>query len=159
VRALKVPGKSGPADIILFVRKKLAIEDYQALAQFRRGIRGYIRFSERVVRNANLEPRQYQLLLALKGLPREVSPRIAEFAQQLQIQHQSAVELVDRLEQRNLVRRERGTTDRREVLVRITPAGEELIAGLAMAHLREVFSHGPTMLKDLQAVLHRSRPL
>jgi MarR family len=102
------------------MEKTLTLQDYQSLAEFRHQIRRYLRFSEKVVRNANLEPRQYQLLLALKGLPPDVRPRIAELAEQLQIQHHSAVELVDRLESSGLVRRERGKNDRREVLVTLT---------------------------------------
>ena len=57
------------------------------------------------------------LLLALKGLRPNIRSRIGEMAEQLQIQHHSAVELVDRLESSGLVRRQCGTHDRREVLV------------------------------------------
>jgi DNA-binding MarR family transcriptional regulator len=142
-------------DIILLM-KELATEDYQALAEFRRGIRGYIRFSERAVRKADVEPRQYQILLVLKGLPAHVRPRIVELAAQLQIRHHSAVELVDRLEQRKLVFRERGAGDRREVLVRLTPKGEKLITALVRAHFGEVFSCGPVLLKALQTALQRA---
>lgn len=135
------------------MEKNLTIQDYQSLAEFRHQIRRYIRFSEKVVRNANLEPRQYQLLLALKGLPANVRPRIAELAEQLQIQHHSAVELVDRLETGGLVRRERGTNDRREVLVMLTPAGEKVIRELVMYHRTELSTRGPELLDALRHVL------
>jgi DNA-binding MarR family transcriptional regulator len=69
------------------MERNLTIQDYQSLAEFRHQIRRYLRFSEKTVRNAELEPRQYQLLLALKGLPPDVRPRIAELAERLQIQH------------------------------------------------------------------------
>lgn len=139
------------------MEKNLTLQDYQSLAEFRHQIRRYIRFSEKVVRNANLEPRQYQLLLALKGLPPNVRPRIAELAEQLQIQHHSAVELVDRLESSGLVRRERGTSDRREVLVVLTPSGEKVIRELVIYHRTELSTRGPELLEALRGVL-RNKP-
>jgi len=138
------------------MEKNLTLQDYQSLAEFRHQIRRYIRFSEKIVRNADLEPRQYQLLLALKGLPADVRPRIAELAEQLQIQHHSAVELVDRLENSGLVRRERGKSDRREVLVILTPAGERVIRDLVIHHRSELSSRGPQLLAALHRVLRNS---
>jgi DNA-binding MarR family transcriptional regulator len=136
--------------------RKLSSEDYRALAEFRHHIRLYIRFSEKVVRNAGLEPREYQLLLALKGLTPDVRPRIAEIAEQLRIHHHSAVALVDGLETKGLVRRKRGTTDRREVLVMVTPAGEAIISKMVAVHLAEVVSRGPMLLNSVQRVLRRA---
>jgi len=138
------------------MEKNLTLQDYQSLAEFRHQIRRYLRFSEKMVRNADLEPRQYQLLLALKGLPPTVRPRIAELAEQLQIQHHSAVELVDRLENSRLVRRERGTNDRREVLVMLTPAGEKVIRELVIHHRTELSSRGPALLEALHGVLRNN---
>ena len=138
------------------MKKNLTLHDYQSLAEFRHQIRRYLRFSEKMVRNANLEPRQYQLLLALKGLPPNVRPRIAELAEQLQIQHHSAVELVDRLENSGLVRRERGTNDRREVLVLLTGAGERVIRELVIHHRTELSSRGPALLDALHGVLRNN---
>ena len=138
------------------MEKNLTLQDYQSLAEFRHQIRRYLRFSEKMVRNADLEPRQYQLLLALKGLPPTVRPRIAELAEQLQIQHHSAVELVDRLENSGLVRRERGTSDRREVLVMLTPAGEKVIRELVIHHRTELSSRGPALLEALHGVLRNN---
>lgn len=142
--------------------RKLTIEDFQSLAEFRHQIRRYIRFSEREVRNAGLEPRQYQLLLALKGLPPGVRPRIAEIAEQLQIQHHSAVELVDRLEASGLVRRQRGTRDRREVLVVPTAAGEKTLHDLVVHHRAELSTRGPALIAALYRIMpeaSRPRPL
>lgn len=139
------------------MKKTLFADDYRALAAFRHGIRSYIRFSEKYVHNAGLEPRQYQLLLALKGTPNDTRPRIADLAHQLQIQHHSAVALVNRSEEAGLVRRERSTRDRREVLLGLTPAGDEVIENLVKVHLGEVFARGPDLLKALKTVLSRKR--
>ncbi|HEV2696851.1 MAG TPA: MarR family transcriptional regulator [Terriglobales bacterium] len=138
------------------MEKNLTPQDYRSLAEFRHQIRRYLRFSEKIVRNAELEPRQYQLLLALKGLSPEVRPRIAELAERLQIQHHSAVELTDRLEEGGLVRRQRGSKDRREVLVSVTPAGERVIRDLVMYHRTELFSLGPALLESLHRVLRKT---
>ena len=137
--------------------RKLTLEDYQSLAEFRHQIRRYIRFSEKEVRNAGLEPRQYQLLLALKGLPEGVRPRIAEIAEQLQIQHHSAVELVDRLEVSGLVHRQRGSKDRREVLVVPTAAGEKILHDLVVHHRAELSTRGPALIAALYRILPETK--
>lgn len=135
------------------MKKNLTLEDYQSLAEFRHQIRRYLRFSDSAVRDSELEPRQYQLLLALKGLSSTVRARIGELAEQLQIQHHSAVELVDRLESSGLVRRQRGTHDRREVLVLLTPAGEKVIRELVLHHRAELSTRGPALIDALRRVL------
>ena len=130
--------------------------DYQSLAEFRHQIRRFLRFSERAARDAGLEPRQHQLLLALKGLPANVRPTIATMAERLQIQHHSAVELVNRLEAAGLVRRERGSQDRREVLLQLTPRGEKVLRELSLHHRSELRSQGPALLDSLQQLLSDS---
>ncbi|MGH3467713.1 MAG: hypothetical protein ACRDQF_08300 [Thermocrispum sp.] len=51
----------------------LSKRDFEALTEFRFGIRRYLRFSEETVRSHGLTPQHYQLFLALKGFPgREV---------------------------------------------------------------------------------------
>jgi DNA-binding MarR family transcriptional regulator len=138
------------------MEKNLTLGDYQSLAEFRHQIRRFLHFSEHVARKAGLEPRQHQLMLALKGLPASVRPRIAELAQQLQIQHHSAVELVNRLEAGGLVRRERGQQDKREVLLRLTSRGERLLRELSLYHRAELRSQGPELLDALQRVMQGS---
>jgi len=43
-------------------------------------IRRFLRFSEHAAREAGLEPQQYQLMLAVKGLPNGEQPRIGDIA-------------------------------------------------------------------------------
>ncbi len=129
--------------------------DYRALADFRFQIRRFLRFSEQVARSAGLEPQQHQLLLQLKGLPPDVPPRIGELAQRLQIQHHSAVELVDRLARRGLVKRHRGGSDRREVLLELTPRGEKTLHELSLHHREEIRSFGPALVSALQTLMLR----
>src|SRR6476661_9729191 len=98
------------------MEKQLTLSDYQSLAELRYQIRRFQHFSEEIARSAGLEPRQHQLMLALKGLPDGVRPRVAELAERLKIQHHSTVELVNRLSAGGYIRRHRGDEDRREVL-------------------------------------------
>jgi DNA-binding MarR family transcriptional regulator len=133
--------------------KKLTLTDYQALAEFRFQIRRFLHFSERAVKAAGLERGQYQLMLAMKGMPSEVRPRIRELANRLQILHHSAVELVNRLEAGGYVRRERAQDDRREVLLELTPKGEKVLGELALHHHEELRSAGPAMVSALRRVM------
>lgn len=139
------------------MEKNLTQRDYESLAEFRHQIRRFLRFSERAAREAGLEPRQHQLLLALKGLPANVRPKIAEVAERLQIQHHSAVELVNRLEVAGFVRRERGTEDRREVHLQLTPKGEKVLRELSLHHRSELRSQGPALLDSLEQLVSESR--
>src|SRR5918911_717438 len=114
------------------MEKQLTLADYQSLAEVRYQIRRFLHFSEQIARKAGLEPRQHQLMLALKGLPKNVRPRIGELAERLQIQHHSTVELVNRLAGGGYVRRQRGGVDRREVLLSLTPKGEKVLRELSL---------------------------
>ena len=127
--------------------------NYRAMAEFRYQIRRFLRFSERTARDSGLEPQQYQLMLAVKGLPDGERPRIGDIAERLQIQHHSTVELVDRLAKRNLVRRRRSEQDRREVFLELTPKGDRLLQELALHHRSEIREMGPSLVTALKKVL------
>jgi DNA-binding MarR family transcriptional regulator len=133
--------------------KKLTLSDYQALAEFRYQIRRFLHFSEQVVKKAGLERGQYQLMLAIKGMPPGVRPRIRELATRMQIRHHSAVELVNRLEAGGFVHRARARDDRREVLLALTPKGEKVLAELALHHHDELRSAGPELVTALRRIM------
>jgi DNA-binding MarR family transcriptional regulator len=133
--------------------KKLSLSDYQALAEFRHQIRRFLHFSEQVVKEAGMERTQYQLMLAIKGMPTGVRPRIRELANRMQIRHHSAVELVNRLEARGFVHRSRAQDDRREVLLALTPKGEKVLGELALHHHNELRSSGPGLVTALRRVM------
>src|SRR6202162_4939979 len=137
--------------------KKLTLSDYQALAEFRFQIRKFLRFSERAVRAAGVEPGQYQLMLAIKGMPEGVRPRIRELAGQMHIQHHRAVELINRLERGGYVRRERAQDDRREVLLALTGKGERVLGKLARHHHEELRSAAPGLVAALRRLMPREK--
>jgi len=140
--------------------RKLTLSDYRALAEFRHQIRRFLHFSELAVQGAGLERGQYQLMLAIKGMPAGVRPRIRELANQMQIQHHSTVELINRLELRGYVRRERAQDDRREVLLALTSKGQRVLAELALHHREELRSAAPSLVAALRRVMQggRERP-
>ncbi|HET7035073.1 MAG TPA: MarR family winged helix-turn-helix transcriptional regulator [Thermomicrobiaceae bacterium] len=135
----------------------VSIEDYQKLAEIRYQIRRFVSFSERAARGAGLEPRQYQLMLAVKGLPDGMQPTIGVLAERLKIQHHSAVELVNRLADRGLVVRQRGEADRRQVFVELTDQGQAELRALAGHHLEEIRSIGPELMRALNAILREGK--
>lgn len=127
--------------------------DYRALSEFRYQIRRFLRFSEQAARAAGLEPQQHQLLLTIRGLPPGAEPTVGELAERLQIRHHSVVELIDRLEERQLIHRVRSGQDRRKVLIEVTPEGDRVLQSLAMMHQAELQSAGPELLRALGALL------
>jgi DNA-binding MarR family transcriptional regulator len=129
--------------------RQIGVPDYVALAEFRYQIRRFLRFSEEAARGAGIEPQQYQMLLAIKGLPQGVRARIGELAERLQIEHNSTVELINRLEGQELVHRNRSSEDRREVIVSLTGKGEKLLRELALHHREQLRSAAPQLAAAL----------
>jgi len=130
------------------------VSDYQSLAELRYQIRRFLHFSEQVARKAGLEPQQHQLMLAVKGLPKDLRPRIGELAERMQIQHHSTVELVNRLSSRGYVKRLRKGEDRREVLLSLTPKGEKILQELSLHTRAELRMQGPALIAALKRVIH-----
>jgi len=127
--------------------------EYQALAQFRFLIRRFLNNSEKAAQSVGLEPQQYICLLALRGLPTGKEPSIRSLAEQLQIKHHSASELVDRMEKRGLLRRARSAVDHRSVVVYVTPQGEHLLSRLVRHRIAELRVSAPALTRALESVL------
>jgi DNA-binding MarR family transcriptional regulator len=136
---------------------KLADADYRALADFRFQIRQFLHFSELAAHSEGLQPQQHQLLLAARALTVSRAPTIGELAGHLLIQHHSAVGLTDRLAERGLVERVRGSGDRRQVRIRLTAEGERTLARLSSAHRTELLNSGPRLVVALAGLLRQPR--
>lgn len=134
-------------------RGAISPSEMQALVQFRYQIRRFLRFSEEAARAAGLEPQQYVLMLAIRGTQPEGQPTISSIADRLQIQHHSAVELIDRSVERALVRRTRDNADRRQVLVDLTPKGERLLRELAAHHRDALGQAAPALVESLNTLM------
>lgn len=139
------------------MERTLTLADYESLAELRYQIRRFLHFSEQASRRAGLEPHQHQLMLALKGLPGRVRPRIGELAERLQIRHHSTVELVNRLSTGGFVQRHRMGEDRREVWLSLTPKGEKVLRELSLHHRAELRLHGPALIAALTRAIHGSK--
>jgi DNA-binding MarR family transcriptional regulator len=96
-------------------------------------------------------------LLQLKGLDGRPPATIGVLAERLQIRHHSAVALVDRLVRRGMVARRRASSDRREVLVALRPAGEAILRKLALASVAELRTGGPAVVEALRRLIGRSK--
>lgn len=135
--------------------KDLSSSEYQALAEFRFQIRRFLHFSEEQVCFHGLEPRQHQLLLAIRGLPHETPAAIGELARRLQLKHHSTVELVDRLERHGHVARTVNNQDRRQVIVHLTRKGSDVLRQLSLAHHQELEAAGPALASALRRLARR----
>jgi DNA-binding MarR family transcriptional regulator len=126
-------------------RFKLATRDYAQLAAFRHTLRKFMRFSEMAAARAGLTTQHYQAMLVVRGCPEDLRITINDLAQQLLIKHNSAVELVDRLAEEDLVLREASPVDRRKVQLRLTGRGRQVLAKLAAMRRRELQRIGPVL--------------
>ena len=104
-------------------RDMLSAAGYRALALFRLQVRRYLAFTEANAQSAGLTSQQHQALLAIRAHTFSGSMAIRDLADELLIKHHSAVELIGRLEKAGLTTRSADESDRRKVLVWLTPAG------------------------------------
>jgi DNA-binding MarR family transcriptional regulator len=127
--------------------------DYEALARVRFHIRSFLDFSQSAAREADITPQQHQVLLGIKALGIDQPVVIRALADWLRLQHHSVIGLIDRLERRGLVRRGRSASDRRCVVLRLTRAGESLLADLSRAHRRELRAAAPSLVTALSQLV------
>jgi len=129
---------------------------YRQLAEFRYRIRQFLHLSEEAARSKGIEPQQHQVLLAIKGLPEGSRPTVRTLSQRHCLRHHSTVELIDRLVEHGAVARRHSDQDRREVLIELTPHGEELLHQLSVLLWQELRVSGPALSESLSAVLAHS---
>jgi DNA-binding MarR family transcriptional regulator len=121
---------------------------YDSLAAFRYALRQFLAFSESVTRQAGVTPQQYQAMLVIRTWPGEAAT-IKDLADQLILQHNAAVQLVNRLAKAGLAERQPSSADRRSVLLKLTRRGEQLLEELASHHLNELLRHEPLLAESL----------
>jgi DNA-binding MarR family transcriptional regulator len=118
--------------------RRITKKEYEKLAAFRFNLRQFLRFSEVAARSVGLTSQQHQALLSIKGFPDGKVITIGRLAEQLQVAHHTAVELVDRLTFQDLVWREASIVDRRQVHIKLTDRGEEVLEALTSVHRQEL---------------------
>ncbi|HEY4713718.1 MAG TPA: MarR family winged helix-turn-helix transcriptional regulator [Aquirhabdus sp.] len=130
------------------VQHPLLKSEYEALSEFRYQLRRFLHFSEQAARSGGLTPLQYQLLLHVQGFPGRNWATVGDLAERLQMKPHGTVALISRCEESGLVRRQTGTTDRRQVEIRLLPAGEKILERLAGLHKTELRSLKGTFRVD-----------
>lgn len=137
--------------------KEITTAEYRALAELRYRIRKFVREGDSVASAAGLEPQQYLLLLAIRGLPEDEEATIRVLAERLALKHHSAVELIDRLEVHEYVHRSRSRDDRRRVLVTLLPRGEKLLEQVARQRISELRASGKAFVDAIDALLEKKQ--
>jgi len=137
--------------------QKISEREYSALAELRHLIRRFVQEGDATVRQAGLEPQQYLLLLAIRGLPPGQDASIRALAERLSLRHHSTVELIDRMEARGFVKRMRGREDRRQVLISLQPRGEKLLEKVVGQRIIELRANGRELVHAITALLEPKR--
>lgn len=132
---------------------KITEDEYQALGELRYRIRRFLQEGDETAKQAGLEPQQYLLLLAVRGLPARQEATISVLADRLSLRHHSAVGLIDRMEARGYVKRIRGREDRRQVLVSLQPRGEKLLERVVEQRIIELRANGRALVAAISALL------
>ena len=136
---------------------KIATADYRALAEMRYRIRHFLYEGDAAARQFGLEPQQYLLLLAVRGLPEGAKATIRTLAERLALKHNSAVELIDRMEKHGYVNRIRSLDDRRCVLVSLLPDGKKLLEKVAQQRITELRAGGTALVNAIDALVGHKR--
>jgi DNA-binding MarR family transcriptional regulator len=100
------------------------------IAEFRAGLRAFLRHSEHACRRWGLTPQRFQLLLAIKGAADGTEQSsISTIADRLQLSRNSVTELCTRAEEAGLVERASSDEDGRVVMLSLTAEGERRLLG------------------------------
>ncbi len=118
----------------------LSKQELVTLSNFRFQLAGFLRFSERASRAAEITPKQYLLLLHICGTPGRDWATVGELAVRLQSSAHGTVALVNRCMRSRLVSKCRNREDARRVEVHATPRGRQLLMRIAARHRTELQS-------------------
>jgi MarR family 2-MHQ and catechol resistance regulon transcriptional repressor len=140
----------------------MAVAGYAGTPQERLALRAFVKLVRaasglsarlnRPLAEAGLTESQFGVLEALLHLgplhQRELAAKILRT-------HGNVTLVVDHLEKRGLVRRERGSVDRRYIRVHLSPEGEALVGGLFPAHAARLAEEMSPLTEEEQRELGR----
>jgi DNA-binding MarR family transcriptional regulator len=122
--------------------------ELRVLQSLRRIIRAVEIHSKKLVHNHNITGPQLGCLAAIK----EKGPLTAtKLARAVYLSPSTIVGIVDRLEEKNLVARQRGNKDRRQVQICLTESGEQLLDSAPSA-LQDTLAEALKKLPELEQV-------
>jgi len=116
--------------------------------------------AEQVIKTAGLTAAQYNVLRILRGAGGD-GLACREIGERMISRDPDITRLLDRMEKRSLITRERQSDDRRVVKTSVTPEGLELLKTLdrpvSALHKRQFQGMAPAKLKILTAMLEEIR--
>ncbi len=133
----------------------LSQAEYETLAEFRYHLARFLRRRKDAARAEGLQPQQYELLLAVSGLPKHKQPTIKEVAGQLCLEHHTVVELADRLEKQGLLIRRGSRLDKRKVLLQVTRSGHTVLGRIAGFSFSQLHVEAPALIRSLRLILQK----
>lgn len=140
-------------------RKKVSHPEEDAFLDLLRTTDLLSRGPAQVLKSEDLSATQYNVLRILRGAPEGLA--CGEIGNRMITRDPDITRLLDRLEKRGLISRERDTKDRRMVLTRITAEGLKLLARLddpvQAAHRRQLGHLGRERLRQLAELLSTCR--
>jgi DNA-binding MarR family transcriptional regulator len=113
-------------------------QEYRDQAAFRVALYAFLHYADEQAREVGLTPKQWLLLLTLRGHRDYPSVSIRDLADALQIRQSSTSLLVDRAVHHGYLRRVTATDDRRKVMVSLTESGQRLLDTVMEANRREL---------------------
>jgi DNA-binding MarR family transcriptional regulator len=126
--------------------------EYKAIGDFRRALREFLAFSDTAAQKHGLTSQQHQALLAIRSHSGPEPMSIGELADCLLIRNHSAIELVGRLVDRDLVARTPSQDDRRKVLLTLRPDGAEALKQISLLNIGEYRRTAEFLSKVLRRV-------
>lgn len=151
-RRLRSPAQPIPPE-----DEALTADDYRALGDFRQAIRQFLAFSEDGAKAHGLTSQQHQALLAIKAHPGPDPISIGDLAQSLLIKNHSAVGLVARLVERDLVSRRDADADRRRVILALRPRGAEILEAISRRNLTRLNDGADILVEIVEAARRAAR--
>jgi DNA-binding MarR family transcriptional regulator len=116
-------------------------------------LRQFLSISESSSERHGVQAQQYQLLQVIAAAPAAQPASVSYLADRMVLRHNSTVELVDRAERAGLVRRHTDERDLRRSIIKLTPAGEQLLRSMVTEHVQELERIGEKIVQALRTVV------
>lgn len=129
--------------------------EYETLAEFRYRLAVFLRRRKDAARVEGLRAQQYELLLAVSGLPNQKRATIKAIAKQLCLEHHTVVELADRLEKQGFLVRRGSNLDKRVVLLQLTRAGRAVLSRIVRFSFSQLRDEAPALIQSLRRILQK----
>ena len=114
-------------------------------------MREFLAFSEEAAHEHGITAQQHQALLAIRAHAGPEPISVGELADCLMIKSHSAVGLVSRLEERDLVVRREAHGDRRKAYLELRPRGAEILETISLRNAQKIDRSSEFLQKVLRA--------